>query len=645
MFLSNTTIIDALKKLEQFHPFYGITYLTCKSNKLPVSDFVEFPINTLETSFLEKYYKPINQTEKFFRVFRPSEKSKFWLNSDYASSGSQATRTQNFADVFMHKRNSNLWAWDEYYIEKLSEHLGNKKINAWHLSCWLYKDVNWASSIELREVINRFWDNFFISKKEIDYLFDKTLPKSLFDDSTFSEEIYDWDIISDRLNIPPPPDLPIQKGGSLVSLNVNNVGTLNFDLNLKSRLNIITGDNGLGKSFILECAWWSLTNTWTSFPFYPDSNITNNNSSEEEPEISFKLSNKKGKTEKFIAHYNWRMQNWHLETENKKTIPGLVIYARVDGAFAIWDPSRTNIKSIEFVPSTLIFSREEIWNGLRIDEGNKSRFIFNGLITDWVHWQNGNTEAFEILKKVLKRLSPPDLQHGDLGILEPGKIVRIPGESRPIPTIKHPYGEVPISLASAAVKRIIGLAYLIVWTWEEHKTSSKLIREEPETKMVVIADEIESHLHPQWQRVILPALTSISQDLSKNLNVQYLITTHSPLVMASVEQLYNEEKDKIFHLNLKQTQKGAKIVLECPEFQRRGSADSWLVSEIFELKQPRSLEAERIIEKAKRIQSEHSPKKNQIEEISKQLHDVLPSHDTFWIRWNYFAEQHGINEE
>ena len=28
------------------------------------------------------------------------------------------------------------------------------------------------------------------------------------------------------------------------------------------RLNFITGDNGLGKSFLLDIAWWALTRTW-----------------------------------------------------------------------------------------------------------------------------------------------------------------------------------------------------------------------------------------------------------------------------------------------------------------------------------------------------------------------------------------------
>lgn len=36
-----------------------------------------------------------------------------------------------------------------------------------------------------------------------------------------------------------------------------------IEMLLSSRLNIITGDNGLGKTFLMDCAWWALTNTWT----------------------------------------------------------------------------------------------------------------------------------------------------------------------------------------------------------------------------------------------------------------------------------------------------------------------------------------------------------------------------------------------
>ena len=35
------------------------------------------------------------------------------------------------------------------------------------------------------------------------------------------------------------------------------------------RLNLLTGDNGLGKTFALDLAWWTLTRTWAGLPAMP----------------------------------------------------------------------------------------------------------------------------------------------------------------------------------------------------------------------------------------------------------------------------------------------------------------------------------------------------------------------------------------
>ena len=45
---------------------------------------------------------------------------------------------------------------------------------------------------------------------------------------------------------------------------------------------------------------------------------------------------------------------------------------------------------------------------------------------------------------------------------------------------------------------------------------------------VVLIDEIELHLHPGWQRTVLPRLTALFPQL------QFVVTTHSPQVLASV---------------------------------------------------------------------------------------------------------------
>ena len=46
-------------------------------------------------------------------------------------------------------------------------------------------------------------------------------------------------------------------------LQLTNVGPApSLELELGSRLNLITGDNGLGKSFLLDAAWFALTRRW-----------------------------------------------------------------------------------------------------------------------------------------------------------------------------------------------------------------------------------------------------------------------------------------------------------------------------------------------------------------------------------------------
>ncbi len=45
---------------------------------------------------------------------------------------------------------------------------------------------------------------------------------------------------------------------------------------------------------------------------------------------------------------------------------------------------------------------------------------------------------------------------------------------------------------------------------------------------IILIDEIDLHLHPKWQRNILPALTKTFP------NVQFIVTTHSPQIVSSV---------------------------------------------------------------------------------------------------------------
>lgn len=49
----------------------------------------------------------------------------------------------------------------------------------------------------------------------------------------------------------------------LERLILRNIGPApELELACRRRVNLLTGDNGLGKTFLLDAAWWSLTGHW-----------------------------------------------------------------------------------------------------------------------------------------------------------------------------------------------------------------------------------------------------------------------------------------------------------------------------------------------------------------------------------------------
>jgi hypothetical protein len=644
MFLSQVQITNAVKRLENVHPFFGISFLVFKESDLPVGKTTSISINRDEDSFLQVYYRPQLNSSWFYRVFRVSDKNQFWLKPDYASSGSQSIRTRTFGEAFLHASGSDEWGWQTNYVASLRSKLyKNQKISAYSLAIWLYRDHSWPSESSASSIFNKFRQQFKLTSEELDQLFDISEPEDSFDNSAFSEHKFSWMALTEQLNIPPPPDVPQEEGGTLSLLELEGVGPAKkLHLDFSERTNLLTGDNGLGKSFILEGAWWALSGNWAGFQALPREDAGKN-----EPRISFQIAGSSGKRSLAESRYDWEAQQW-THPRKRPTIPGLLIYAKVDGAFAVWDPARSyrglssSSTTSEIEPIT--FAREDIWNGLSSKAGGRTTYVSNGLISDWVSWQNSpDGGAFKVLKKVLLRLSPPSLELGDLGPLKPGKPQKVPGDSRWIPTIKHSYGEIPIVYASAGVRRIVALAYLIVWAWEEHKTQSEHIRKDPQKRMVILIDEIEAHLHPQWQRTILPALFEVWKDLNSDIQIQMIIATHSPLVMASMEPSFDIKKDKIFHIDLVQKDLiGTEVIIKNPDFIVYGTVDSWLKSDIFELGQARSIEAEKAIEDAKALQGRNVVSAQEVDEVSRRLIQYLSAHDEFWPRWTFFASQNGV---
>lgn len=410
-------------------------------------------------------------------------------------------------------------------------------------------------------------------------------------------------------------------------LHLKNVGPApEMRMELAPRLNLVTGDNGLGKSFLLDVAWWALTRTWARGLVTP-------HPAPARGEIRYRYTKATPGSYEYTSVFDRQSESWPVKPA-RPAIPGLVLYAQVDGAFSVWDPARNYWKKeAPNRPPSFLFEPHEVWKGNALCEG---------LLRDWASWQREGGPAFQVLTQVLSALSPSS----DERIL-PGELRKITVDD-PLryPTLRMPYGEdVPVVQASAGMRRIIALAYLLVWAWQEHVAAARLRGDEPSKEIIFLIDEIEAHLHPKWQRRIVPALLDVMKVLTGDhaARVQLVPVTHSPLVLASVEPHFDEAQDAWFDLDLDTDATGQSRFahLRKRPFIRHGDATSWLKSNAFDLPETRSIEAQELLDEAAIALSDPGFDLQRARDLDTRLRRVLGDTDDFWMRWRYVGRQRG----
>jgi hypothetical protein len=404
----------------------------------------------------------------------------------------------------------------------------------------------------------------------------------------------------------------------LKSLMLRAVGPApEMTIDFADRINVITGDNGLGKSFLLDVAWWALTRTWAGTPALPTDPAR--------ATIGSIVQGRRGEAEEVTSHYRPHEQEWP-GAPKREPAAGVVVYMRVDGGFSVWDPARNYWPGDRSDrPAAYHFNQRDVWDGLRVNGIGASE----GLERDWVSWQKGREPQFELLERVLRTLSPPDLP------LTPGPPKRVfLGEGFDRPTLLLGDRIVPVAIASAGIRRILALAYLLVWAWHEHRVAAQLLGHEPDPRLALLIDEPETHLHPAWQRRVIPAIVEAVRLLNEEHDspTQLVLATHAPLVLASLEPFFDSEVDALFHLRLQDSH--ARVEIE--PWAKQGDAAHWLVSEVFGLEQARSAEAEQAIEAAEAFMrgDDRLPDGLRTQaEIHDRLRQLLAPHDPFWARW------------
>ena len=208
-------------------------------------------------------------------------------------------------------------------------------------------------------------------------------------------------------------------------------------------------------------------------------------------------------------------------------------------------------------------------------------------------------QIIEVLKKVLPEITDIQIAPAD--------------EDYPRPRAKFstPYGWVHLSSLGLGYRTTISwMVDLVVRLFDRYPDSEDPLAE----PAIVLVDEIDLHMHPQWQRTIMEFLTE------RFPNTQFIVTAHSPLVVQAAQDanivLLRREGDRV-------------VIDNNPEIIENWRVDQVLTS-VFEMPSARSAKIEPLLKRRKEILTQPNLTKDdraELKELESQI-GTLPTAET-----------------
>jgi predicted ATP-binding protein involved in virulence len=175
--------------------------------------------------------------------------------------------------------------------------------------------------------------------------------------------------------------------------------------------------------------------------------------------------------------------------------------------------------------------------------------------------------------------------------------------------LETPFGHVPISELSEGYKSMLSwLAHLLMHLLASVKWEGNI----NDIKGIVLIDEVDLHLHPQWQRQVIPWLRESFP------NMQFICCTHAPMTAGGAK-----DGDIIL---LKQEEEEIRIRQDLPSI-KGWRADQILTSQLFGLEATRDVDTEKEMESYIQLLGKTDPtdeEKQQLRVLEKKLGDRIP---------------------
>ncbi|MCZ6773261.1 MAG: AAA family ATPase [Proteobacteria bacterium] len=181
-------------------------------------------------------------------------------------------------------------------------------------------------------------------------------------------------------------------------------------------------------------------------------------------------------------------------------------------------------------------------------------------LTPLTHWlpelESENPGRYKQVINLINRLLPQGTSF--LAQLQGGEYI-----------FKHGGAELPFGALSDGFRAYIGwIGDLLYHICMGCPSGVKLVA----NRGIVLVDEIDLHIHPEWQLTLIPRLARTLR------NIQFIFTTHSPIVVGTLERA------NIYHLRTRGTQ----TLVERPDFDTYGlTAEQILRSDVFGLETTR----------------------------------------------------------
>ena len=195
-YISAGQLARSLEKLQAFHAFYGITFLSMKKSGITVGVATAWGSGQ-EEALLRQYFAPAGAPpdKRWCVPFgRKDPDTWFWKNGKYSGGTLQRARTtDNYKDALEHPTPKD-WAFAADYLEKLEALLPTNESGAririplFDLAAWLYRLEDLPNSLDAIE--QKFREEFQIDDEEFRRLFDaaKPTPAQYFAPALISED-------------------------------------------------------------------------------------------------------------------------------------------------------------------------------------------------------------------------------------------------------------------------------------------------------------------------------------------------------------------------------------------------------------------------------------------------------------------------